>query len=134
MAYVVRNDTLLVFTHRDFSLLETGLQVPAGTVRDGETPEAAVMRETHEETGFTDFRIVRFLGVSTYDVSPMRPEVHERHVFHLEPTTDLPETWLAFEAHDGTAEPTAFEFTWIPLAKAHVLAAGMGALLGLVDG
>lgn len=59
-AYITWNDSLLVFSHPRSP--EAGLQVPAGTVRDDETPEQAVMREATEETGLGDLEIVDFLG------------------------------------------------------------------------
>ncbi len=49
---------LLVFLHP-----AAGLQVPAGTVEARETPEAAVLRETAEETGLRGVSIVELLAV-----------------------------------------------------------------------
>ncbi|MER5372713.1 NUDIX domain-containing protein [Streptomyces sp. NPDC002553] len=59
LVYVVRDGRLLVFRHTDYSYEEVGIQVPAGSIRPGETPEAAALREAREETGRTDFKIVR---------------------------------------------------------------------------
>ena len=129
LAYVVRGSELLVFRHRDHPIERTGLQVPAGTVRPDEPLDDAVLREALEETGLEGLRLVSYLGGTEYDVRPARPEVHERHVFHLAPPDDVPCTWTWHELHDGLKPPTAFEFLWLPLAHAHVLAAGMGALL-----
>jgi 8-oxo-dGTP pyrophosphatase MutT (NUDIX family) len=39
-----------------------GIQLPSGTVELGETVEAAVLRETAEETGLENIRIIRELG------------------------------------------------------------------------
>lgn len=39
-----------------------GIQLPAGTVDPGESPDAAALREAGEETGLTDLRIHRALG------------------------------------------------------------------------
>ncbi|SCF88889.1 MULTISPECIES: NUDIX domain-containing protein [unclassified Streptomyces] len=41
LVYVVRDGRLLVFRHTDYSYEEVGIQVPAGSIRPGETPEAA---------------------------------------------------------------------------------------------
>jgi len=125
-AYVVSAGRLLVFTHRDVSLLETGVQVPGGTVRPGEAPEAAVLREVREETGYETFEVRRALGTADYRVGDV---THHRHFFQLAPTAPLPETWEAAERHDGLRAPTAFVLSWLPLAHGHVLAAGLGALL-----
>ncbi len=48
---------LLVFRHPS-----AGIQLPAGTMERGETPEIAVLREAHEETGLTDVEIAAHLG------------------------------------------------------------------------
>ena len=104
-------------------LTVTGVQVPAGTIRDGEAPEDAVLRETREETGRDCFAVRRFLGTATYDT-------FRRHFYELVPTASLPEAWEAAEHHDGLREPTAFAFSWIPVSQGHVLAGGLGALLG----
>ena len=132
-AYITRGDALLVFTHRDFPLLETGVQVPAGTIRDGETPAAAAAREAVEETGLESLTLVRNLGTASYDVRPGRHEVHERHFFHFLADEGVPDRWIWHEEHDGLEAPTMFEFFWIPLAHAHVLSAGMGALIAQID-
>ncbi|MFB8762037.1 NUDIX hydrolase [Nocardiopsis alba] len=130
LCYVVREGRLLVFRHVDASPEEVGLQVPAGSVRPGETPEAAALREGREETGLTGLRVVRPLGVVEYDITPYRFEVQRRHVFHLEVDGPVPERWTSFEEHDGVGEPTRLECLWIPLSAGHVLQSGQGALLG----
>ena len=48
---------LLLFRHP-----KAGIQIPAGTVEDGETPEAAVIREVYEETGLRGVKIEQSLG------------------------------------------------------------------------
>lgn len=45
LCYIVREGKLLVFRHTDYSYEEVGIQVPAGSIRAGETPEAAALRE-----------------------------------------------------------------------------------------
>ncbi|MGW2843279.1 NUDIX hydrolase [Streptomyces sp. NPDC001493] len=130
LCYVVRDGKLLVFRHTDYSYEEVGIQVPAGSIRPGETPDVAALREAGEETGLHDFKIVRKLGEAEYDMSPYRFELQHRHVYHLELTEPTPERWESQEDHDGVGEPTRFECFWIPLEAAHVLQSGQGALLG----
>lgn len=134
LCYIVRDGRLLVFRHTDYSYEEVGIQVPAGSIRPGETPEEAALREATEETGLKRFTIVRKLGETEYDISPYRFELQRRHVFHLDLAEDTPERWHSQEDHDGQGEPTHFECFWIPLEAAHILQSGQGALLGrLVD-
>lgn len=128
LVYCFRGDELLVFTQPE---AEAGVQVPAGTVRDGEPPVAAAMRELCEETGRDSFEIVDCLGRAYYDQAPYRDEVHERHFFVARPTLALPDRWQGREDHDGLKEPTLFDFFWLPARLGHVLVAGQGALLGL---
>ncbi|WP_067837354.1 NUDIX hydrolase [Nocardia lijiangensis] len=130
LVYVVRDGKLLVFRHTDYSWEEVGIQVPAGSVRAGETPEDAALREAREETGLSDFKVVRKLGEAEYDISPYRFEIQQRHFFELELCQDAPDRWASQEDHDGEAAPTRFECFWIPLEAAHVLQSGQGALLG----
>jgi 8-oxo-dGTP pyrophosphatase MutT (NUDIX family) len=130
LIYVVRDGHLLVFRHTDYSYEEVGIQVPAGSIRTGESPEDAALREAREETGLTEFKIVKKLGEAEYDISPYRFEIQRRHVFHLELLEETPQRWISREEHDGQGEPTHFECFWIPLEAAHVLQSGQGALLG----
>ena len=130
LCYVVRGDRLLVFRHRDHSYEEVGIQVPAGTIDGGETPEEAALREAREETGLDGFIVVRKLGVTEYDITPYRYEIQRRHVFQLELLGPAPERWVSQETHDGEQAPTIFECFWISLRAAHVLQSGQGALLG----
>ena len=41
-AHITNRQWLLLFTHLDFP--EAGIQVPAGTIKVGESPEEAVLR------------------------------------------------------------------------------------------
>lgn len=62
-AFVIRR----VETSVDLLLFEhphAGIQIPAGTVQGGETPEQAVLREVAEETGLTNVSLRRTLGVA----------------------------------------------------------------------
>jgi 8-oxo-dGTP pyrophosphatase MutT (NUDIX family) len=130
LVYVVRAGRLLVFRHTEYSYEEVGIQVPAGSVRVGESPEEAALREAREETGLATFTILSKLGETEYDMSPYRFEIQRRHVFHLELHEDTPERWASQEDHDGVATPTRFECFWIPLEAGHILQSGQGALLG----
>lgn len=60
---------LLLFEHEN-----AGIQIPAGTVEDGETPEEAAIREAAEETGLTSLSIRYYLGC----VGDKLPEGHRR--------------------------------------------------------
>ena len=129
LAYVTRGNELLVFRHRDFP--EAGLQVPAGTIEDGEDSEQAVLRELWEESGLTEVRLVGLVGRYQYKPTPDAGEVHDRYVFHLELSGPAEESWLHYEMEpsDG-GPPIAFEFFWIELSDPGLqLAGGQGDML-----
>lgn len=133
-AYIVRGRRLLVFEHVEHP--EAGLQVPAGTVRRGESPADAAAREAREETGLTDLGPPRLLGIAAFDARPHgRDELHRRHVFHLPlaPSGAVPERWRHFERDpsEGGGVPIAFELYWLGLAEAAArLSFGHGDLIG----
>jgi 8-oxo-dGTP pyrophosphatase MutT (NUDIX family) len=131
VCYIVRGRRLLVFRHLDEPWDQSGLQVPAGSIKHGESPEVAALREAAEETGLSALRLVRKIGETHYDMAPYRPEKHHRHVFHLAVDEATPERWISQEndPEDGSG-PKRFECYWIPLTQGHTLSAGQGALLG----
>ena len=111
------------------------MQVPAGTLHDGEAPAAGAIRETVEETGRSGYRIVAKLGEYDYEFRNTfqgveRHEVHDRHVFHLEPPAGLPESWSHL-AEEGNGD-FWFEFSWVPIGPDLVLAGDQHALLGKI--
>jgi 8-oxo-dGTP pyrophosphatase MutT (NUDIX family) len=135
VAYIVRGDTVAVFLHESDAnpVRESGLQVPAGTCDGGEKPEHAVLREAYEETGLMGLEIVRYLGEADYDMRPYAEVVHHRHFFHLAASGPVVDEWRHVERDGGTGEPRPFLFSWLPIAQAHVLAAGLGAMLGRIN-
>ncbi|GAA3666159.1 hypothetical protein GCM10022376_02530 [Yimella lutea] len=59
------------------------MQVPAVSIAEGESPEDAVVRGVEEQGAGITARIVRSLGLESYDMWPAKPEVNERHFFQL---------------------------------------------------
>ncbi|MBL8897362.1 MAG: NUDIX domain-containing protein [Planctomycetes bacterium] len=82
-AYITRGEEVLVLV--DLAGSWAGLrQLPGGTLEDGESPEAGVLRECEEETGLRGLRIVRALGVVEGPSPRNAREWQVRHYFHLE--------------------------------------------------
>ncbi|MDP9356129.1 MAG: NUDIX domain-containing protein [Chloroflexota bacterium] len=115
-AYITHGDRLLVFRHP--AVADAGIQVPAGSVREGETPNDAVMREAHEETGLSGLMLVRPLGEQQRDMSDFGlDEMHHRYFFHLRCTREPRSVWQHYERDpsDGSSAPILFEFFWARL-------------------
>jgi 8-oxo-dGTP diphosphatase len=131
IAYITCGDKLLVFSHPRYP--EAGIQVPAGTVEEGESLEEAVLREAREETGLEGLRIQSYLGVREYDLSASdRSGVQRRHFFHLALCGEAPTRWRHYEKYpsDGSTEPIEFEFFWARFpGEVPELAGGQGELL-----
>jgi ADP-ribose pyrophosphatase YjhB (NUDIX family) len=131
IAYIVRHGRLVVFRHAGEPFEQSGLQVPAGTMHHGEPAADAVLREAREETQLEGLRIERYLGAGEYDLRPYADAIHVRHYFQLSvDAAEIPERWRACERGDGDADPIEFELYWLPLAQAHVIAAGQAAFVG----
>ena len=76
---------LLVFAHPT-----AGIQVPAGTIEPGERAEAAVLRETLEESGLEAVRIVAALGTRATELPPGRGIVTSTAPIYERPELDAP--------------------------------------------
>ncbi len=114
VAYITQGNKLLVFSHPLYP--EAGIQVPAGTIKKGEPPDKAVIREAREETGLHELRMRSFLGVREHDLSPHGiAEVHQRYFFHLECGHETPTAWRHYEndPSDGSPAPIELEFFWV---------------------
>ena len=115
-AYITCSHKLLVFIQPDYP--EAGVQVPGGTVGEGEPFDDAVLREAHEETGLSDLKIEAFLGTRIYDLRPItgdEVDIH-RHDYHLSypgPTTT--DRWHNWEETPSGGEPAPilFELYWV---------------------
>ena len=132
VTYIVRNDHLVVLVHENDAnpLLESGLQVPGGTIEPGEAPADAALREAREETGLEGLRIVGYLGDDVVDARPIENVRIHRHFFQLAVDGDTPTEWRHVEANASDGGTYPFRLFWLPLTKAPLLAGGMSALVG----
>ncbi|MGG4547593.1 NUDIX domain-containing protein [Rossellomorea marisflavi] len=121
--YITRNHDgrpqVLVFQHL---ILEAGVQIPKGTVQDGEDPEAAVVREMIEETGLTEWGKPEFLADDRWRADD--GSIHHRHFYRLD-QGDAPDQWQHEPSGGGEEEGLQFTLFWIsspgdiPLARGH---------------
>ena len=117
--YITRESTgslqVLVFEHLDFP--DSGIQVPAGSVEPGETPEEAALREAWEESGVCGLRVQRYIG-SFHWWHAERSEDNERHVFHLVTSQPLPERWVHTVSAGAEDKGLRFAYYWLDLTTA----------------
>ncbi|PFF68186.1 NUDIX hydrolase [Bacillus thuringiensis] len=133
-AYITREKEgvmqLLVFKHRDIH--EAGIQVPGGTVDEGETLEAAILREVQEESGLRHLCIERFLADYIIHVKE-KQEYEKRHFFHVTLLTDVKDTWEHIVSAGEKDQSLAFSYEWVNIAKCPELAGKQGEFLHLLD-
>lgn len=116
LAYIVCQGKLLVFRHRDFP--ETGIQVPGGDLKENESPEAAIQRETRKEAGLENLSVIQLLGEQVRLMSDLGlNEIQHRYYFHMNCQPGLPETWTFIEDHPSESSPAPIylEFFWAKL-------------------
>ncbi|EMX0191254.1 NUDIX domain-containing protein [Bacillus cereus] len=133
-AYITREKEgvmqLLVFKHRDIH--EAGIQVPGGTIDEGETLEAAILREVQEESGLRHLCIERFLADYIIHVKE-KQEYEKRHFFHVTLLTDVKDTWEHIVSAGKKDQGLAFSYEWVNIAKCPELAGKQGEFLHLLD-
>ncbi|MFX1369153.1 MAG: NUDIX domain-containing protein [Promethearchaeota archaeon] len=133
-AYVTRGRDLLVFREREFE--QFGKQIPAGSPKENESLESAVIREAREETGLTALTIGKYLGSIDVDQTKYGiNEIQRRHFYHLMTSEKTPETWVHEEKDpsiriESTPDRIIFDLWWISLEEEFIaLAEGHDAFL-----
>ena len=113
VAYVTWGERLLVFRHTEYP--EAGIQVPGGLVNKQEKPEAAAIREAHEESGLEGLTVHAFLGLREYDFTEMGHGLEKRYYYHLVYKCEASERWIHDELtpSDDTPGPIEFELYWV---------------------
>jgi ADP-ribose pyrophosphatase YjhB (NUDIX family) len=114
--YITHQRRLLLFRHVGDP--GAGIQVPAGTIRPGEAPAAAALREAREETGLEDLVLGAYLGEQIRAMADVgKDETHHRFFYHVAAGEAPPATWQhdELDASGLADERPRFAFFWATL-------------------
>ena len=112
---------VLVFEHVDYP--NAGIQVPAGSIEPGETPEEAALREAWEESGVRGLQVQRYIG-NFHWWHAERGEDNERHIFHLITSQNLPDRWEHNVSAGTEDKGLCFACYWLDCAVAAQILSG----------
>ena len=118
MAYIIRESNcgqeILVFDHVDFD--DVNPQVPAGTVKEKEALEIAILREVEEESGLKLQVEPKYLGC--FDFKKDRDQLHKRHIFKFF-VEGLPDAWEHQVTGADEDDGLIFRYYWLPIEEAN---------------
>lgn len=110
---VVDGERLLLL--RKPALSETVL--PKGHIEEGETPEQAAVRETIEETGYSNLEVIADLGLLQAQY-PRAGAWYIREERYFLMALRGPERVEGLDYDDAAEDQATFEKLWVPLAEA----------------
>ena len=126
LAYITKGEDaereILVFEQKDNP--NAGLQVPGGTIEEGELLIDALYREIEEETGINreDLELKRKINTSNY-FPQHKNVIYERNIFHLTFIGKEQAGWDHRVYGGGNDDGLIFSHRWIPINKLPELAA-----------
>ena len=111
-ACVISEGHLLVFKH-PFA----GVQLPKGTIEQGELPEEAVLRELEEESGINTGRVITKIKESVYimkgyEVDSKADQKQIWHLYHIASSSCPPDTWVHRATGSVAEEGLLFSYFW----------------------
>ena len=92
-----------------------GVQVPAGRLDPGESPEHGLAREVEEETGITGVSVVRRLADADEFERLYGRGPHRSHAFHADVAADGPDEWEHRVGGSGADAGLVYLCRWVRL-------------------
>lgn len=135
-AYITRgeenNRELLVFEYKGEP--EVGLQVPGGTIGEGELLIDALYREVKEETGLPR-NVLEFVGkIHKYNYYPAhKDKAYERNIFHFEYTGEKVDSFEHTIKSEGRDNGLVVQYRWEPIEDLPKLAADQDEAIELLE-
>lgn len=108
---------ILVFEHTEH---DAGVQIPKGTIDEGEHPRDAAIRELQEECGVDAVRTASPLSTDEWFYEKRR-RLFRRHFFHVE-TTERRDQWRHEVTGGGEDDGFVFECYWAPVDDVSLVA------------
>ena len=116
-AYITSSKGVLILEHPRHP--EAGLQIPGGTVEEGELPEIAVVREVYDETTLKELSKPVLLGRHTFDMREYdMNEEQDAWFFQMHSLKPTRDSWLheeKFPSDDPSHAPIPFRLYWANL-------------------
>ena len=115
--YITKQDQLLILDRAEAKY--TLPQIPGGTIKLGELPEFAALREAEEETGLESLVLVRLLGSFEKNLLDIgRDETIIAWFFHLRTNEPTPPSWEHCESDPSEGVgPIEFQLYWVPISN-----------------
>ena len=112
-AYILRENRqdkqLLAFEHKNFP--DVPIQVPGGTLKEGEDPVEGLKREVWEESGLTDLNDIKKLGEADVE-SAVNGEKFHAYFFRCGVNVKC-DKWDHVVKGDGEDEGLTFSYRWL---------------------
>lgn len=133
-AYITREKEgqtqLLICTHQGGQ--EAGVQVPGGTVRQGETLEYALLRNIQEDSGLRQVSLGHLVAEELIYVKD-KNEYQKRHFYHVTLPESSVDVWEHRLENDGKNNASVLSYMWANIEKCPLLVEKQGSYIHLVE-